>query len=180
LAGGKLFILPKDKQDLGVKGAETNIHYTVLCFTSGTGKPVMCLKSSKAINKIPISWKLGIDKRKDIETGETSFETFREKDGERKSMCGGPVCTYLIKTIPLFVGCSPNSSITSELLASSLEDIDLYPVFDRLEGILPVLLLDGHHSRMKLPFLKYINHVDHLWTVCLGVPYGTHLWQVAG
>jgi hypothetical protein len=41
-----------------------------------------------------------------------------------------------------------------------------------------VLLLDGHQSRMKLPFLEYINNPNHLCTVCLGVPYSTHIWQV--
>jgi hypothetical protein len=43
----------------------------------------------------------------------------------------------------------------------------------------PVLILDGHGSRMRLPFLKYINDPTHPWVVCLGVPYGTHIWQVA-
>jgi hypothetical protein len=93
-------------------------------------------------------------------------------------MCGGPVCTYLGKKIPCFVGCSPKACITSTMLAAMLEIIDSHEVFDRSEGT-PVLLLDGHHSRLKIPFLSYINDDKHKWTVCLGVPYGTHLWQVA-
>jgi hypothetical protein len=28
-----------------------------------------------------------------------------------------------------------------------------------------------------LPFVEYI-HGDYGWTVCIGVPYGTILWQV--
>jgi hypothetical protein len=43
----------------------------------------------------------------------------------------------------------------------------------------PFLLLDGHHSRMELPFLDYIHNQEHPWAVCIGVPYGTHIWQVA-
>ena len=31
---------------------------------------------------------------------------------------------------------------------------------------------------MKLPFLKYINTPTDHWVVCIGVPYGTALWQV--
>jgi hypothetical protein len=27
--------------------------------------------------------------------------------------------------------------------------------------------------------LDYIFDADHPWMVCIGVPYGTHLWQVA-
>jgi hypothetical protein len=65
------------------------------------------------------------------------------------------------------------------MLAEMLKVIDDNNIYERRDGIQPMLVLDGHHSRMKLPFLKYINNEDHLWTVCLGVPYGTHIWQVA-
>jgi hypothetical protein len=54
------------------------------------------------------------------------------------------------------------------------------PMF-RVEKILvgsdPFILLDGHGSRFELPFVEYI-HGDKEWTVCIGVPYGTSLWQV--
>ena len=51
-------------------------------------------------------------------------------------------------------------------------------VVPRDDGIKPFLLLDGHGSRLELPFLKYINTPEDHWVVCLGVPYGTALWQV--
>jgi hypothetical protein len=60
-----------------------------------------------------------------------------------------------------------------------LETIDKHNVMDRTNAKQPVLLLDGHHSRFELPFLHYIHDDNHPWTVCLGVPYGTHIWQVA-
>jgi hypothetical protein len=42
-AGGQLFVLPVDiGSQTGCNGASTNIHFMVLCFTSGTGKPVLC------------------------------------------------------------------------------------------------------------------------------------------
>ena len=43
----------------------------------------------------------------------------------------------------------------------------------------PFVLLDGHGSRFDLEFLEYVNDPKHKWNVCLGVPYGTALWQVA-
>jgi hypothetical protein len=94
-------------------------------------------------------------------------------------MRGGPICTYKGKEIPCFVGCSPNSSITSQMLADMLAVIDSSGVFNRDDGSTPFLLLDGHHSRFGLPFLKYIHEDKNKWTCCIGVPYGTHLWQVA-
>jgi hypothetical protein len=31
---------------------------------------------------------------------------------------------------------------------------------------------------MDLEFLEYINADEHMWHVNIGVPYGTHIWQV--
>ena len=50
---------------------------------------------------------------------------------------------------------------------------------DREQGVTPFVLLDGHGSRFALEFLEYINNDKHKWNVCLGVPYGTALWQIA-
>jgi hypothetical protein len=55
--------------------------------------------------------------------------------------------------------------------------MDVSECFDRLDGIDPFLLLDGHGSRFELPFVEYI-HGDYSRNVCIGVPYGTSLWQV--
>jgi hypothetical protein len=78
-----------------------------------------------------------------------------------------------------FIGCSPNASITSQMLADMLKEIDSCDIFDRSDSSTPFLLLDGHHSRFGLPFLQYIHNDQHKWTCCIGVPYRTHLWQVA-
>ena len=51
-------------------------------------------------------------------------------------------------------------------------------VFNRSEGKRPFLLLDGHGSRLQLSFLEYIHSEQYPWVVCIGVPYGTALWQV--
>jgi hypothetical protein len=180
--GGEQFILPKLESAGGVIGAATDIHFTVLCFTSATGDPVMCaviLKSDKNVADLPISWKLGIDIRKEVVKGGTRREYFNYNIGEDKSYSGGPKCTYLGKEIPCFVGCSPKASITSEMLTAMLKTLDDLNVFDRSTGIKPMVLLDGHHSRMKRTFLDYIYDPNHKWLVCLGVPYGTHIWQVA-
>jgi hypothetical protein len=45
--------------------------------------------------------------------------------------------------------------------------------------VMPFLLLDGYHLRFEIPFLDYIHEKDHEWVCCIGVPYGTHIWQVA-
>ncbi len=168
--GGELFIMPKN---VGVAaapaGATTDIHFTVLPFMSGTGEPVLCaiiFKSEQHISEIPVSWKTGIDL------------TVDDADNIKKVAAGGPTCNYLGKEIPCFHGTSPKASITSELLADMLKFLDTLGVYDRSIAR-PFLLLDGHHSRMMLPFLKYVNNPGHKWYTCFGVPYATHIWQVA-
>jgi hypothetical protein len=98
-----------------------------------------------------------------------------------EAMKGGPTCVFQGKEIPCcFIGTSPKASITSQLLADMLGHMDGMKIWDREEeGRRPFLLLDGHHSRLELPFLEYIHDPAHLWVVCIGVPYGTHKWQVA-
>ena len=59
-----------------------------------------------------------------------------------------------------------------------IDDLKLYEA-DRKDGLTPFALLDGHGSRFDVQFLEYINELSHKWNMCLGVPYGTALWQVA-
>jgi hypothetical protein len=40
--GGQMFVVPVDGCNVGIKGAVTDMHFTVLCFTAATGEPVLC------------------------------------------------------------------------------------------------------------------------------------------
>jgi hypothetical protein len=161
--GGELFVLPAGATESGVKGACTDIHFSVLCFNNANGDAVMCaiiLKSKKDIADIPANIKLGIDRSIEIATGESRLETI-QANLRNDVMIGGPKCTYKDKIIPCFVGASPNASITSQMLADMLGVLDNSGVFNREDGSTPFLLLDGHHSRFGLPFLKYIHSDEH-------------------
>ena len=80
--------------------------------------------------------------------------------------------------MPCLTRWSPKGSITSDILIDILATLDRFKVFDRSNGKLPFLLLDGHGSRFALNFLAYVTNKEHEWCVCIGVPYGTSLWQV--
>jgi hypothetical protein len=71
-----------------------------------------------------------------------------------------------------------HGSITSEELTLMLKYMDERGAIGRSDGIDPMIILDGHISRMMGPFLDYINHPDHIRGAMLGIPYSTHLWQV--
>ena len=68
--------------------------------------------------------------------------------------------------------------MTREILVQMLATLDSYELFSQSNGSKNFLLLDGHPSRLELPFLEYINQRHHEWCVCIGVPYGTAFWQV--
>ena len=78
---------------------------------------------------------------------------------------------------PLFLCLVRERGVTSEILMSILTTLDKYEVFSRQEA-LPFLVCDAHGSRFERPFLEYINYPQNEWAVCIGVPYGTALWQV--
>jgi hypothetical protein len=127
--GGELFVLPCDTSDgeAGLVGATTDIHCTVMCFSSPTGEPVMAAvieKLSKNITEVPMHWKLGNDITKQPEEGTTEFNIFDNSFGPNKVVPGGPRNTFNGKELPCFVGCSSNASITSELLAKMFQTID--------------------------------------------------------
>jgi hypothetical protein len=62
------------------------------------------------------------------------------------------------------------------MLADMLTRIDCVGVSAReQDGPMPFLLLNGH----QIPFLDYIHDCRHDWVICISVPYGTHIWQVA-
>ena len=95
--------------------------------------------------------------------GEVGDEDFFEKNsGKGKLYPGGPTCTFQGKIVPTLTRFSPKGSITTEILVDIVGTLDHIGVFDRSEGKIPFLLLDGHGSRIQLPFLEYINNPDHL------------------
>ena len=162
-----------------IKASHSNErHFTTLGFTSLSGKPVLCLVIIAGVREL-YEIETGIDSDADV-IGHPSDPDFFEKNrGKGKIYPMGPECEYKGKTIPCLVRWSPNGSITSQILKDAVHTLDHYCSFDRSQQKMPFLLLDGHQSRFEVPFLEYITNADHPWMVCIGVPYGTSLWQVA-
>jgi hypothetical protein len=139
LVGGQRHIDGSKQVEGARTSASTDLHFTVLAFTSGTGEATMCaiiLKSDKKIEDIPVNWKLGIDVTKNMVSGETNVESY-SININNGVMTGGPTCRFNGKELPCFACVSPNASITSELLAQMLEQIDSFNVIlrSREEGV---------------------------------------------
>ena len=172
--GGEQFLKEKG-QRAKITAATTDAHFTVLGFTAATGEPVMCAIIFPG-HELTSEQHLGVDIQFPMVDGDFSM---RANSGSGKRFPGGPKCSFQGKEVPAFICCSPKGGITSELLKEMLERMDSFNLFPRIPGgPLPFLLLDGHGSRLQLPFLRYTNDPDHPWIVCLGLPNGTALWQV--
>ena len=159
--------------------ATTNCnHFTVLGFTAATGQPIMCavIISGKTIHPEAIT---GLDLFATQIDDESDPDYITNNTGPGKIYPNGPTCVYKGKEVPCMVCNTENGSITSELLVRFLQHMDELDLFPRDDDVKPFLLLDGHGSRLELPFLQYVNDPAHEWVVCISVPYGTSYWQVA-
>jgi hypothetical protein len=109
--GGRCYVMAAGQSEGAQTGVTSDIHFTLLAFTSGFGQAIMCaiiMKSEKHVSDLPISWKLGIDITKEVETGKTLLATYDDNMQSGASV-GGPKCTYLGVSVPCFVCTSPNA-----------------------------------------------------------------------
>ena len=176
-AGGQLFITERGSVPYR-KVSSSDKRFTLIGLTALNGQPVMCVIIIQG--KIP---KLDVEKGVDItvqpegDSNEVGF--FFNNCGKGKYFPGAPVCNFRGKEIPAMIRWNESATITSEILVDMLKTLDRLDVFPRRRNSpKPFLLLDGHQSRLEMPFMRYINTPKDNWYVCLGVPYGTALWQV--
>ena len=73
---------------------------------------------------------------------------------------------------------SPSGGVTGDILVQIIKQLDEQEIFVREHGLTPMIILDGHESRLHLPFLTYIDKEGTKWIICHGTPYGTSYWQV--
>ena len=154
----------------------SDAHWTTLGFTAGNGEPVLCVIIF-ASETLTVEERLGVDIHAPSPQDDDIFS--EDHHGPGKYFPGGPRCRFRGIDVPCYVTCSPKGSITSQILADVLKWLDDRNVFPRDDNSpTPFLLLDGHGSRLEIPFLQYINDPKHKWVVCIGCPNGTSLWQV--
>jgi hypothetical protein len=196
-AGGKKFVCDVNDEPKTLS-TKRDKHFTCLGLTLLSGEPLMCVVIVDAkredllvrtgndvlCDEIPVPCSTTNDPREEGEEKEKpeedEFTHLENNLGKGKQYPGGPVCTYKNITIPCLVEFTPGGGMTADILTKIFETIDTLQLFheDRENGLRPFLLLDGHHTRFDIKFLSYMNSPAHRWSVCIGVPYGTALWQV--
>jgi len=129
----------------------------------------------------PVDWCMGRDITISPEKDERQQIILGEiNQGKGKYFCGSPSCHFHIKDIPTIFFVSPSGGITTEILVKILQNLDEQHVFKReQDGCMPMIILDGHGSRLKPSILNYINEIATKWKLLFGFPNGTTYWQVA-
>lgn len=86
--------------------------------------------------------------------------------------------------VPVHFAYSENASMTGPILKRVFEKMDKKGISKRTFDengqplLYPLIVVDGHSSRMDGGFLRYVNQSKTKWLPVLGVPYGTSIWQV--
>ena len=142
------------------QASHTDKHFTLLGFTALTGESVLCLIIIAGIKQL-YDVESGIDLDATPIGDHSDRDYFIKNKGKGKLFPMGPEWTFNGNTIPCMVRWSQSGSITSEMLRDVLRTINHYQVMDQSSGRLLFLLLDGHGSRFKLPFLEYITNANH-------------------
>ena len=159
----------------------TNDHrFTLLPVTSASGNAVCCIVIFQSeLEEVPIHWQSGIDITVEPVKGADGKIDAKLNLGEGKYYPGGPKCSYNGKVMDCLTFCSPSGGITGAILVEILKYFDKVELCPRVSGgPIPVLIVDGHQSRLDPGLVSYINGEGHKWKVCLGVPYATTIWQV--
>ena len=170
--GGQRFVTQKGTR-ANVKSSHKDGRFTAIGLTAGSGEPVMAIIIFAA-EELTFEQRMGHDIRIPYDNN----GSVSENSGPGKVFPGGPCCLFRGKMIPALITCSKKGSITSDILKAAFERLDELGIYERTASLTPFALFDAHDSRLQVPFLKYINDQLHLWIFCIGLPNGTHKWQV--
>jgi hypothetical protein len=163
-------------------------HFTVMGFAEADGRAFMCaiiisaskLKVIDVAGFNPLSKDTDDVSSNDMKVLEDEIEKmkYEHRNGVDRMFPFVPTCSFNGTEVPTFVTCSKNGSINSQLLTNMLCKMDDLELFTRSDGVNPFLLCDGNDNRFEDPFLEYTLEGKRPWTCCIGVPYGTCMWQV--
>ena len=113
---------------------------------------------------MPAIWRTGIDHTvTPIFTADGKEIDFELNFGNGKYYSGGPTCRYNSKVVDcLTYIMSESGGITGGILVEILTYFDAIQLFPRVEGgSIPVLIVNGHKSRLDPKFVEYINADGH-------------------
>jgi len=170
--GGQKFVVKKGSR-ANIKASHKDGPFTLIGLTAATGDPVMCIVIFAA-EELTFEQRMG----RDIHVPYNESKTVSQNSGAGKTFPGGPSCMFRGVSVPALVTCSSKGSITSDILTAAFKRLDDLGIYCCTPNLKPFALFDAHDSRLRVPFLRYINSPTNRWVFCIGLPNGTHKWQV--
>ena len=131
--------------------APADHRFTILSFTSGLGEAICCVVIFQhKEEEVPMTWKTGINITVENPIWNEKGEIYLELNiGDSKYYPEGPKCNYRGKEVECLTFASESGGITGEILVKILEYFDQLQLFERhLGGPIPMLIVDGHQSRL--------------------------------
>jgi hypothetical protein len=160
----------------------TDHKFTLLPFTSASGQAVCCVVIFQGKQgAVPASWRTGIDYEvSPVLTGDGKEIDWQLNLGEGKYYPGGPKCMYNGKVVDCLTYASESGGITGDILIEILKYFDESDVFPRIPGgAIPVLIVDGHQSRLDPKFVEYIIMKAIVGRFALGFHMQQHYGRLA-
>lgn len=170
--GGQTFISQKGSI-ANITSSHNDGNFTTIGLTSASGEPVMCIIIFSA-DELSFNQRMGYD----VTAKYNRKKKIIANSGPGKTFPDTPTCLFRGKTMPDLVTCTSKRCVTSDILKSAFERLNTLRVFERTPTLKPFTLFDAHDSRLQIPFLRYINNPNHLWTFCISLPNATHYWQL--
>ena len=127
-------------------------NFKIFGLTDATSEPLLCI-FILATKCSSVTYVKGLDYHVSIPYD--SSNTMELNIVEGNAVPGFPVCKFRGKLIPVLMYMSPKGSIIFNNLTEYLKYLDQLNFFQRRKyGPSPFRLLDGHGSRLHLPFLE--------------------------
>ena len=126
------------------KASVSDKKFSLLGFTAATGEAVMCVVIFQGKQQ-NMNVEMGINPFAEVDGSVRDKDFFlKNSKGENKLYPGGPTCIYKGKEVPCLVRWSESDGISGAILKECLETMDHYGIFDRSNGAVSVLIVDGH------------------------------------
>jgi len=143
------------------KASTKDTHFTTLGLNLLTGEPLMCVVMIQGI-LIKADYWTGVDMLADTVVNEGNADFYKNNLDPGNIFPGGPLSIVRGKVVPCMVRFQLKGGMPSIILKDILETLGDLNIFPRVDRLKPIFLVDGHGSRLELPFLDYVNNPEHL------------------
>jgi len=176
--GGQKMVATKGEIPRELVGIK-NSHFTVLPISDFTGK-LQFVTLIFAAEKLKAAWAISINVFSELVEEHLDFEDSTRSFGPGKRYPGLLLFNADGNEIPVLFAATPKASMTSGILMQTFQKMDELNITQRGIGedgksYYPLVVIDGHMSRIREDFLCYVNDNEHLWQTMLGAPYGTDI-----